>query len=240
MFDIANYWLDDTRKEMQEWQEYKDGKRWFFWPRVFNWDKTKPVLDEQGRAVEKLEQVRLNDINGPLADQALFFAGSVADVQQQLEGSRQLLHPDLRAPPQQPAGAQGHRVAIMAKNLSTGGPEYDGRKAAEARKLVDAALRNYPEMANDAKKSEFLIRQLQGITLQQAAKDFEMAEFWEKQRTSGSGLLPVRRGQAALPQHDSTPPTPRRRCRSWPRRCRRPAARSRRTRRRRTPARRGR
>ena len=68
MFDIANYWLDDTRAEMREAKEKQDGKRWFVWPRFFTWDKTKPFVDEKGRAMEKLEQVRYNDINGPLAD----------------------------------------------------------------------------------------------------------------------------------------------------------------------------
>src|SRR5207244_4241641 len=29
MFDIANYWLDDTRKEMDGSQQKKDGNRWF-------------------------------------------------------------------------------------------------------------------------------------------------------------------------------------------------------------------
>ncbi len=91
--------------------------------------------------------------------------------------------------PNSPLAPKAIEYAIMAKNLSTGGPEYDGRKAAEARKLVDAALRNYPEIANDPKKSEFLIRQLQGITLQQAAKDYEMAEFWEKQGHPGSAYF---------------------------------------------------
>jgi outer membrane protein assembly factor BamD (BamD/ComL family) len=181
MFDIANYWLDDTRQDMQEWQEYKEGKRWLYWPRLFNWDKTKPVLDTQGRAVEKLEQVRLNDINGPLADEALFYAGSVAMYNGDWKEADGYFTQIYEHHPSSPLAPKAVEYAIMAKNLSTGGPEYDGRKAAEARQLVDAAFRNYPELANDEKTSAFLTRQLQGITLQQAAKDFEMAEFWEKQ-----------------------------------------------------------
>ena len=77
----------------------------------------------------------------------------------------------------------------MAKNLSTGGSEYDGRKAAEARKLVDAALRNYPELANDPDKRDHLLKQLAGITLQQADKDYKMAEFWKGQGHPGSAYF---------------------------------------------------
>ena len=189
MFDIANYWLDDTRKEMKEWEDYKNGKSWFFWPRFFTWDKTKPILDEQGRAVEKLEEVRINDMTGPLADQALFFAGSVKMYDNDWRDADGYFTQIYEQHPNSPLAPKAIELAIMAKNLSTGGSEYDGRKAAEARKLVDAALRNYPELANDAKKRESLMKQLAGITLQQAAKDFKMAEFWERTGHPGAAYF---------------------------------------------------
>src|SRR5207245_1753561 len=64
MFDIANYWLNDTRQEMREELERREGKRWFVWPRFISFEKTKPFLDREGRAIEKLEQVYLHDLNG--------------------------------------------------------------------------------------------------------------------------------------------------------------------------------
>jgi len=48
----------------------------------------------------------------------------------------------------------------------------------EARRLVDSALRNYPELAN--KDAEFLNRQLFSISMQQAAKDYDIAAFYER------------------------------------------------------------
>ena len=96
-------------------------------------------------------------------------------------------------------------MAIIAKNLSTGGSDYDGRKAAEARKLVDAALRNYPELANDDKKHEFLVRQLARHHLQQAEKDFKMAEFCERTGHPGSAYFQYEHGQPPLSRARSTP-----------------------------------
>jgi len=189
MFDIANYWLEDTRKDMKDWEEYKESKRWFFWPRFANWDKSKPILDEEGRAVEKLDQVHLNDIGGPLADQALFYAGSVKMYNGDWRDADSYFSQIYEHHPNSPLAPKAVELAIMAKNLSTGGPEYDGRKAAEARKLVDAALRNYPELANDPKKREYLERQLAGINLQQAAKDYEMAEFWKRTGHPGAAYF---------------------------------------------------
>jgi outer membrane protein assembly factor BamD (BamD/ComL family) len=189
MFDIANYWLEDTRKDMKDWEEYKENKRWFFWPRFANWDKSKPILDEEGRAVEKLEQVHLNDIGGPLADQALFYAGSVKMYNGDWRDADSYFSQIFEHHPNSPLAPKAVELAIMAKNLSTGGPEYDGRKAAEARRLVDAALRNYPELSNDPKKREYLERQLAGINLQQAAKDYEMAEFWKRTGHPGAAYF---------------------------------------------------
>src|SRR5262249_37855661 len=77
-FEIANYWLEDTREEIRREKEKKDGKRWLVMPASFvHVEKTKPLFDEEGRAVEKLEQIVINDLNGSRADEALFLLGSV-------------------------------------------------------------------------------------------------------------------------------------------------------------------
>jgi outer membrane protein assembly factor BamD (BamD/ComL family) len=178
VFDIANYWLDDTRQEMVERRQVEEGKRWFTTPHfVHCTDKTKPFLDEEGRAVEKLEQVHYNDMMGPLADKALFLLGSIkffnGDYREAEHYFSQLVeqHATSKLRP------QAIELGIIAKNLSTGGPDYDGRKSAEARQLVHKALNNCPELAE---KKEFMERQLVSITLQQADKDYRMAEFYRR------------------------------------------------------------
>src|SRR5262249_34218884 len=69
-------------------------------------------------------------------------------------------------------------LAIYCKHMSTGGADYDGRKVAEARKLVQTALESYPELARE--KRDFLMGQLKSINLQQAEKDYKMAEFYRR------------------------------------------------------------
>ncbi len=187
MFDIANYWLDDTREEMRETREKNEGKRWWVWPRFISFEKTKPFLDREGRAIEKLEQVRYNDINGPLADKALFLAGSVKFFNESYADADHYFSQIHENHPNSPLAPQAVELAIICKHLSTGGADYDGRKVAEARKLVDAAFKNYPELAS--KKQDFLMRQLVGITLQQAEKDYKMAEHWRWTGHPGSAYF---------------------------------------------------
>jgi TolA-binding protein len=179
LFDIANYWLDDTRQEMVEWRDYQDGKRWTWWPHFINFGTSKPLLDREGRAINKLEQVRMYDMNGPYADKALFLCGSVAFYNENYkEADEYFAELVEKFGNTSPLAPQAVELGIIAKHLSTGGSDYDARKVAEARKMVQTAFENYPDLAG--KKKKFLTDQLIGITMQQAEKDFKQAEFYRK------------------------------------------------------------
>lgn len=186
-FDIANYWLDDTRTEMEQYKEKRDGKRWFVMPAVFHLEKTKPFLAEEGRALEALEQVSYHDINGPLADKALFLAGSVHFYRENYPEADLFFGQLIERYPKSPFAPQALELAIISKHMSTGGSDYDGRKVAEARQLVNTALHKYPELV--AEKEDFLQRQLVGINMQQAEKDFKIAEFYRRTGHPGSAYF---------------------------------------------------
>jgi outer membrane protein assembly factor BamD (BamD/ComL family) len=180
MFEIANLWLDDTRQEMVETREMREGKRWIVLPHFVHFDKGSPFLDKEGRALEVLEQVRYNDMTGPLADKALFLGGSVEFFNEEYRESDLMFTQLVEMYPNSPFAAQAVELAIISKHMGTGGADYDGRKVAEARELVKTALRSYPQLAKDEKKRDFLNRQVQGITLQQAEKDYKTAAFYER------------------------------------------------------------
>ncbi len=189
MFDIANYWLDDTRQQMREDKEVKEGKRAFVMPRFISTEKTKPFLDREGRAIEKLEQVRLNDINGPLADEALFMCGVIKMYHEDYREADHYFSQIHARHPDSKRAAQSLKLAIFCKHMSTGGSDYDGRKTAEARKLVQVALNAYPELASDPQMREWLENQRKSIDLQQAEKDFKMAEFYRRTGHPGSAYF---------------------------------------------------
>jgi outer membrane protein assembly factor BamD (BamD/ComL family) len=178
IFEIANYWLDDTREAMRQERERKDGKRWVVWPHFVQFERSKPFLDEEGRAIDALEQVRYNDMVGPLADKALFLVGSVHFFNEDYKEADHYFSQLVEMHPNSSFATQAVELGIISKHLSTGGADYDGRKVAEARILVHKALNNYKELA--AQKSDFLTRQLAGITKQQAEKDYKIAEFYRR------------------------------------------------------------
>ena len=186
MYDIANYWLDDTRTQMAQEREKKEGKRWFVTPAFITLERSKPFMDREGRAIEKLEQVRYHDINGPLADKALFMCGCVKFFRTDYIEADYFFSQIHERHPNSDLAPQSVELAIISKHLSTGGADYDGRKVAEARLLVHSAFTNYPELAD---KKDFLTRQLVGITMQQAEKDFKVAEFYERTKHPSSAFF---------------------------------------------------
>jgi outer membrane protein assembly factor BamD (BamD/ComL family) len=189
MFDIANYWLDDTREAMREDKERREGKRWFVWPRFVSTEKTKPFLDREGRAVETLEKVRLNDINGPLADEALFMCGVVKMYNENYREASYYFSQIHQRHPDSKRASHALKLAIFCKHMSTGGSDYDGRGAAEARTLIKAAMTSYPELSHDQGTREWLERQQVSIDMQQAEKDYKMAEFYRRTGHPGSAYF---------------------------------------------------
>src|SRR5262249_5033912 len=85
--------------------------------------------------------------------------------------------------------SQALELAIICKHMSTGGADYDGRKVAEARKLVQVAFEAYPKLAQDEEKRAFLMKQLDNITAQQAEQDFKKGEFYLRTSHPGSAYF---------------------------------------------------
>jgi len=187
MFDIANYWLKDTRADMDEVEKKKEGMHWPALTLV-HWEKEKPFVDEEGRALETLDHVHLNDPTGPLADKALFLAGSVKFFREDYREADHYFTQLTELHPNSPLCEKAIELGIISKHMSTGGADYDGRKVAEARLLINKGLANYPKM-NEAAKKEFLIRQLACCTMQQAEKDFKTAEFYRRTHHAGSAYF---------------------------------------------------
>jgi tetratricopeptide (TPR) repeat protein len=187
MFAIADYWLDDTRAEIQAEREGKSviGDRV---TKLVKLDKSKPTLDQEGRALQALEYVHTNDITGPTADKALYWAGYVHFYRGNYQEADHFFSLLVEMHADSPLRQQATELAIIAKNNSTGGSQYDGQKSAEALQLVGHAEATMPEFRTP-EKSEFLSRQKMAIRMQQADKDFKVAEYYERSRHPGSAYF---------------------------------------------------
>lgn len=188
MFEIANYWLDDTRTEMENKIANKNATFQVGLPRLpLHFSRDKPLLDTEGHAIELLEACYLHDPVGPLAERCLFYLGSVKFFREDYKNADYYFGQLVKNYPNSALTAKALELSIICKQLSTGGPEYDGRKVAEAREMVHLAMHAYPELAGQ--KEEFLKRQIYTINDQQARKDMLIAEFYERTGHPGSAYF---------------------------------------------------
>jgi outer membrane protein assembly factor BamD (BamD/ComL family) len=187
IYEIANFWLQDTWQEVRESQEKREGKRWFVTPRFVSFEKRKPFLDREGRAMERLKDVAIYEgKGGAYADKALYLCGYVDWFNENFSDADQDFSQLYKDFPESPYAPYAIELAIKAKLMSTGGEAYDGRRVAEARKLVDEALR-MPQLSEEKKQA--LMRLLNCINAHQAEKDFQMAEFWRRTGHPGSAYF---------------------------------------------------
>ncbi len=185
LFDIANYWLDDTRTHMQQAKEVRDGQRWMVTPTMpVHWEDSKPLLDVEGHAIRYLEKVSITDPHGPLGEKALFFLGSVNFYRGSYKDAEEHFHQLVKNYPNGVHAPKALEMAIICMELNTGGPDYDAKRLQKARELIDMASRSYPELKRG--QEDFLARQLVNINNMQAEKDFNIAKYFDRTGHPGS------------------------------------------------------
>jgi outer membrane protein assembly factor BamD (BamD/ComL family) len=202
LYEIAVLWLKDTDIELGQYAEKMEGKRTFVMPASLriNIDKTKPTFDAEGRAIQALEVVHYSDMTGPLADKALFLAGYVKYYREDYAEADHYFTALLQYNKDSPLAPRACEMAIRSKVLAAGGADYDGRRVAEARQLIDTALRAYPELTKDEEAKQKMTEHLYEVTAAQAEKDLKRAEFYERTHHFGSAYFVYERIVQRFPQ----------------------------------------
>jgi TolA-binding protein len=185
LFSIANYWLDETREQMEKAREVREGKRWFTTPIMpVHFEESKPLLDIEGHAVKILEAVHITDPKGKWGEKALFYLGSVKFYREQYRDADFYFYQLVQNYANGPYAPKALELSIICKQICTGGPNYDGRRLQEARDLIEMAKTAYPELEKGEDK--FLTKQAMEIHYIQAEKDYNIARFWERTGHPGS------------------------------------------------------
>jgi outer membrane protein assembly factor BamD (BamD/ComL family) len=181
--EIAENWLEVTREEMLS----RNQGRWY-WPRLFYFEKEKPLVGVESQALGILQAAYLQDPTGPLAPHCLDRIAAVNYFRQEWEEADRYYSLLAESHPHSPLAVSALRRAIEAKINSVPGPEYDDTKLAEARHLVDVALRKYPEL-RDPQSQAYLETTVAAIHDRQAQKDFNIAEFYRRTGLPGSAYF---------------------------------------------------
>ena len=171
-FAIARYWELVDAKDHQ-------------WPIAPNTtDKTRPWFDTAGNGFAAYEMVRLHDPTGPLADAAVmsvanwhFRRGEWVDAADNYD----LLRKDY---PRSKFQKDAHLLGLQAKLHIYQGPRYDVGPLNDAKEIADQTLTQFhgrlgPEEAR-------LVETRAQITEKKAAREFEMAQFYDSKKQYGA------------------------------------------------------
>ncbi len=139
-------------------------------------DRTRPVFDTKGRALNALRSIWLNDPTGPLADDALMLTASHhLREQDYLEADR--VYTMLRNEyPKSRHLENAYVLGAYVKQMSYQGSAYDGTALEGSRELRESALRLYPNNPD----RERMLDDIHKIEEARAARDWEIVQFYQK------------------------------------------------------------
>ena len=140
------------------------------------WDRSRPVFDTEGRALQALRSIWLHDPTGPLADDALMLTASYhlrkGDYSEADRTYEILREQYPRSPHLENAFLFGSHVKLMSYQ----GPLYEGQTLEEARRLTESTLRLYPNHPERERKLD----EIREIDEARARREWEMVRYWQK------------------------------------------------------------
>lgn len=142
------------------------------------WDRRRPMFDTDGRALQALKSIWLNDPTGPLADDALMMTAShYLRKGDYIEADH--IYSTLREEyPQSPHLENAFVLGSHVKLMSYQGSAYDGKSLESAGELKESTLRLYP---NNSAKAR-IENDLRKIEEAKADRDWKRVQFWQKKK----------------------------------------------------------
>jgi tetratricopeptide (TPR) repeat protein len=183
MYDIARGWLKTDTLDRIAAEQAGTAPPWYadLHTRLPDpLDRSRPLLDAEGESLQALEHVNTYDPLGPNADKALYTLGYVHFYRGRFEEADDYFSQLVDMHKQSPLRAEALKLAIMAKNNSTGGAVYDSTKASEALQLVRHAEATEAEYAKDDGLRQFLTRSKMAVHVQLAQKEYERGRYYER------------------------------------------------------------
>ncbi len=141
-------------------------------------DRTRPIFDTQGRALECLKSIWMNDPTGPLADDALMLTATYYQRHDSyVEADRyfEILREEY---PDSPHLEEAFLLGSHVKQMSYQGAYYEGRELEGARKLKEQSLQLFPA----SQQRQVLRKDLQRLYLLEAERSWSKIDYYRKKR----------------------------------------------------------
>lgn len=199
LFSIALYWLDSPKPaseiELAHFSEESPERKLedipearvpYSFPLTPNLlDKSRPLFDTPGRALQALRSVWINDPTGPLADDALMICATHHLRKRDYQEADHLFSTIREQYPEGDHASAAYVLGQHASYNSYQGSRYDSKQLEEARKLTDSVLRLYPDLPQQKKLKGDLTR----MDDEKAERDWVRVQFYLKRGEKDSAAV---------------------------------------------------
>ncbi|MCC7084295.1 MAG: tetratricopeptide repeat protein [Pirellulales bacterium] len=165
IFSIGHYWLEKD----------KTSHRWVLVPNFV--DRTQPIFDTRGHGINAMDNVRVNDPRGQLADDAIMHAANTYFVAGRYEDADYyygLLRTDH---PKSEFQLDAHLLGLKSKLMCYQGPGYNGKPLEEAEVLIDQMLVQFPHELGDQR--ELVMQEKARVRYARADRDMKLAKYFD-------------------------------------------------------------
>lgn len=164
-FAIAQYWEEVAKRHA--------------WYALNLTDRTRPYFDPGGNAIAVYNFVRINDLNGPISDDATMAIANYYFLHDRFEDAA--YHYDLirKEHPDSEHQLQAHLLGIRSKLRSYQGPQYEATPLTEAQELIEKTLNTFPDTQLKDERQR-LVQAREAIRFERAQRVFQSGEYYYK------------------------------------------------------------
>lgn len=163
-------------------------------PNLF--DRSRPVFDTQGRAIQALTTIWLHDSTGPLADDALMMAATYHLRKRDFQEADRYFKLVRENYPQSEYVQASYVIGAHAKLMTYQGSRYDGQTLKDASDLTQSTIRMFPDLP----QRDNLLEKLSNIRQQKAERDWERVQYHMRRKEKTAAVLYCKMILEAHPQ----------------------------------------
>lgn len=159
-------------------------------------DRSRPVFDTQGRAIQALTTIWLHDSTGPLADDALMMAATHHLRKRDFQEADRYFKLVRENYPQSEYVQASYVIGAHAKLMTYQGSRYDGQTLKDASDLTQSTIRMFPDLP----QRDNLLEKLDKIRQQKAERDWERVQYHMRRKEKTAAVLYCKMILEAHPQ----------------------------------------
>ena len=158
------------------------------WPTTPNvTDKSRPLFDTKGYAIQAYERVRIHDPTGPLADDSVMALANLYFRSGQFEDAAYQYDVLCREYPNSEHQRNAHLLGLQSKMRVYQGTLYDEKPLKDAQRFADQTLKQFGNKLGDEQERVLLARAQ--ILEERANRDFSRGRYYEGRKAFGAARI---------------------------------------------------